>query len=124
MIDLHTEQRRYTQSSLWDGLTERGNLTHTAIRHIENAQSELWGACEVFLERRKVTEARHALSIQLATLEAREAKLVTRGENLLRRCMLVMGDLRHMRRVCSSAEYQQRADDWRDGHLYQACPSN
>ena len=63
-IDLQIPQRRYTQSTLWDGLTERGNLTHRATRHIENAQSELWAVCEVFLARREVTEARHALSIR------------------------------------------------------------
>ena len=118
------QDTRYHQSSLWDGLTERGNLTHRAIRHIENVQSELWGVCEVFLERQKLIDARSALAIQAATLDAREARLVKRGENLLRRCMLQFSDLRHMRPVCSSAEVQERADSWRDGHLYSACPSS
>lgn len=122
-INLHAETR-YHQSSLWDGVTTKGNLRYKAIRHIENIQSELWAVCECFLETRKVTEARHALSIQLATLEAREAKLVKAMENGLRRSVIQMGDLRYMRPVCTTGELQERADNWRDGQLYPPGPES
>jgi hypothetical protein len=103
MVTLALTKTHQPTLPLWDGLTAHGNLTHTAIHHIENALAEVVAAQDCLHE-----------------MEGQMANLTRAQETALRRCWLLLGDLRYMREPCSSGRLQERADQWREEHVYYA----
>jgi hypothetical protein len=114
-VDLHRWDAEAVQMSLWDGLTRNGNLTHLAIRHIENAMAEVLGSMDCLAQMDQ-------MQTQMAKLTKEQARLTKHHENRLRRCWLVLGDLRYMRPPSSRKELEERADAWREEHVRYAGP--
>lgn len=79
-----------TWQETWQGITDNGNLSHGAIRRIENLMAPIVEA----IEEKRAAEIR---------LEQQERTLL--------QALLLLGDLRHMRPVCSVQELRQRVEE-------------
>lgn len=104
-VKLPTYDTGPTEALPWEGLTQRGNLTHLATRQIENAIAEVVGAQDCLEQ----------MQIQMAVLTRAQ-------ERALRRCWLSLGDLRYLRPECSARRLQERADEWREEHDHRLPP--
>ena len=78
----------------WPGITPKGNLTHSGIRHIENTQSALIGA----------QQSAERIKLELG-------HLLDNHERELLMAWLQVGDLRYMRPPCSIGELRKRAEE-------------